>query len=107
MAERSKLAAGPAVKILLILLFVGLAWRVFSLGMADTQSRFHPQQALQWKPRHSAALFLLAEQQAANANQHGEAKRNAMAALRAYPLEGRAYRILGQIADAEKKPDQA
>lgn len=107
MAERSKLAADPAVKIILMLLLVGLAWRVFSLGMADTQSRFHPQQALQWKPRHSAALFLQAEQQATNANQLGEAKRNAMAALRAYPLEGRSYRILGQIADAEKKTDQA
>ena len=107
MAERSKFATGPALKILLMLMLACLAWRVFSLGMADTQSRFHPHQALEWRSRHSAALFLLAEQQARNVTQHGEAKRNALAALRAYPLEGRAYRILGQIADAEKKSDQA
>ncbi|MGH8050918.1 MAG: tetratricopeptide repeat protein, partial [Arenimonas sp.] len=107
MAERSRLDLKFALRLLLIVLLLGLAWRSLSLGIADTKSRSAPEQALQWRPRHSAALFWLAEQQAKNPANFPAAKANALSALRAYPFEGRAYRVLAQIADAEKKPELA
>lgn len=75
--------------------------------MADAKSRSAPEQSLQWRPEHSSSLFLLAEQQSKNPDLFGEAKKNALAALRAYPLEGRAYRVLGHLAEAQKNPAQA
>ncbi len=106
MVERSK-PTSAALRLILVFLLLVLAWRVLSLGMADANSRFAPEQALQWRPEHSSALFLLAEQQAKTPASFDTAKKNAMAALRAYPFEGRAYRILAQIADAEKKTELA
>lgn len=94
-------------RMFLTLLLIGLAWRVLSLGMADVKSRTAPEQTLQWRPQHSAALFLLAEQQIKAPTLLDQAKKNAAAALRAYPFEGRAYRILGQAAEIEKKPGLA
>ncbi len=107
MVERSKPTSASALRLILVFLLLVLAWRVLSLGMADANSRFAPEQALQWRPEHSSALFLLAEQQAKTPASFDAAKKNAMAALRAYPFEGRAYRILAQIADAEKKSELA
>jgi len=107
MADRPGLKSGFAMRMFLALLLAGLAWRVLSLGMADALSRSNQEQALSWRPRHSSALFLLAEQQAKNPESQQEAKKNALAALRAYPYEGRAYRVLGQLADQEKKPELA
>ncbi|MEO8002594.1 MAG: tetratricopeptide repeat protein, partial [Arenimonas sp.] len=95
------------MRIILVLLLLVLAWRVLSLGMADALSRSNQEQALSWRPRHSSALFLLAEQQVKNPELRDEAKKNALAALRAYPYEGRAYRVLGQLADNEKNPELA
>ncbi|MEO6658163.1 MAG: hypothetical protein ABIM73_07810, partial [Arenimonas sp.] len=92
---------------LLVIFLFGLGWRVLSLGLADATSRSSPQKTLQWRPNHPAALFLLAEQQAKTPELHRQAKTNALATLRAYPLEGRAYRVLGQLAEAEKKPQVA
>ncbi len=107
MVDRTGMNTRFAVRIFFVLLLIGLAWRVLSLGMADATSRSNPELALQWRPQHSSALFLLAEQQVKNPGLSGEAKKNALAALRAYPFEGRAYRVLGQLADAEKKPELA
>lgn len=107
MAEHSR--QGPAffLRLILVFLLITLAWRVLSLGMADAKSRSAPAQALQWRPQHSSALFLLAEQQAKNPASFDAAKKNAVAALQAYPFEGRAYRVLAQVADAEKKSELA
>jgi tetratricopeptide (TPR) repeat protein len=107
MANRPKSSAGPALRMLMVLLLIGVAWRVFSLGMADAKSRSAPEQALQWRPQHSSALFFLAEQQVKNPASFEAAKKNAIAALHAYPFEARAYRVLAQAADAEKKPELA
>ncbi len=107
MAERSIRDRGYIMRTFWILLLVGLAWRIFTLGMADAESRTAPDKALQWRANHAAALFALAEEQVKNPATYREAGENARAALRAYPLEGRAYRILGQLAETEKKPEQA
>ncbi|MGH8105946.1 MAG: tetratricopeptide repeat protein, partial [Arenimonas sp.] len=98
---------GFALRALLVVVLLGIAWRVFSLGMADAESRTSSDQALQWRARHASALFLLAEQQAKEPASHDEARKNALSALLAYPLEGRAYRILGQLAEVEKNTEQA
>ena len=107
MANSAK--SGPAffLRLLLVFLLIALAWRVLSLGMADAKSRSAPEQALQWRPKHSSALFFLAERQAKTPASFDAAKKNALAALRAYPFEGRAYRVLAQIADTEKKSELA
>ncbi len=107
MVDSSKRNPGFVLQTLLIALLIGLAWRVFSLGMADAESRNSPDHALQWRAKHSSALFLLAEQQVKSPATYNEAEKNALAALHAYPLEGRAYRVLGQLAEAKKKPEQA
>lgn len=107
MAERSKSAPAHILRLLLFFLLLVLAWRVLSLGMADANTRTAPEQALQWRSKHSSALFLLAEQQAKTPASFEAAKRNAAAALRAYPFEARAYRVLAQMADAEKKSELA
>ena len=83
MADRPALNIRFAIRILLLLLLIGLAWRVFSLGMADAQSRTSPEQALQWRAQHSSALLLLAEQQVKNPESQSEARKNALAALQA------------------------
>ena len=107
MAKASRLSTQFILQSLLVIFLFGLGWRVLSLGLADATSRLSPQKALEWRQEHPAALFLLAEQQAKIPALYQQAKQNAFAALRAYPLEGRAYRILGQLADVEKKPQAA
>ncbi len=107
MAKQAKSRTALSLRLLLVFLLIALAWRVLSLGMADAKSRFAPEQALQWRSKHSSALFLLAEQQVKNPASLDAAKKNALAALQAYPFEGRAYRVLAQVADAEKKSELA
>ena len=107
MAKHAKSRTALFLRSLLVFLMIALAWRVVSLGMADAKSRSAPEQALQWRPKHSTALFFLAERQVKNPASFDAAKKNALAALQAYPFEGRAYRILAQLADAEKKSELA
>ena len=107
MAKPSRLSTQFILQSLLVIFLFGLGWRVLSLGLADATSRLSPQKALEWRQEHPAALFLLADQQAKIPALYQQAKQNAFAALRAYPLEGRAYRVLGQLSEAEKKPQAA
>jgi tetratricopeptide (TPR) repeat protein len=107
MAERFGSRSKLLVRVIAVLFLTALAWRVLSLGMADAKLRSEPEQALQWRSKHSTALFLLAQEQAKDPAKHQEAKKNALAALQAYPLEGKAYRVLGQIAEAEKNSELA
>ena len=107
MAKPSRLSTQFFLQSLLVIFLFGLGWRVLSLGLADATSRLSPQKTLEWRQRHPTALFLLAEQQAKIPASYLQAKQNALAALRAYPLEGRAYRVLGQLSEAEKKPQAA
>lgn len=83
-----------------------LGWRVFSLGMADHYADTQPERALSWRADHPQALFRLAEQQAA-AKRWPQAESAARAALRANRLEGRAFRVLAQVAEAAGQPGKA
>lgn len=107
MVDRPVVGKRFAARAVIALLLMFLAWRVLSLGMADAASRATPEQALQWRPHHPAALFMLAEQQIKNPETHTPAKANAHASLQAYPFNGRAYRVLAQAAEAEKNPKLA
>lgn len=79
------------------------AWRVLSLGMADHFARSDPQRALGWRSDHPVALVGAAERLVDG--DPARAAALARAALAANPLEGRAYRVLGQLA--EKRGEQA
>lgn len=91
-----------ALRVLIVLLLLLLGWRAFTLGMADAKALKKPEEALQWRRSHPAALFILSEQQAKNPEAHISARENALASLKAYPLNGRAYRVLAQVSEAEK-----
>ena len=93
-------AVFPVVVIALSLI---AAWRVLSLGMADNLARSDPQRALAWRSDHPAALVGLAERLVDS--DPARAAELARAALAANPLEGRAYRALGQLA--EKRGEMA
>lgn len=89
----------------LVLTLSAFGWRVLSLGMADQLARELPFKALGWRANHPGALVRAAEQSVAQ--QPAEARELALAALRADPLEGRAYRVLGQLAEAAGDERQA
>jgi len=79
-----------------VLLFV--AWRVITLGLADHYSISDPARALAWRGDHPEALVREAERLALDPAQAAPAAETARAALRANPLDGRGYRILGSLA---------
>lgn len=83
----------------LCVLLVFIAWRVFSLGVADHYAKSNPARALFWRNNHPEALFRMAEQQAAQ-KKWTDAQRFAKRAILANPLDGRALRVLAQAADA-------
>lgn len=89
--------ATRTVLTLALVLLGWVAWRVLSLGMADHLASSAPARALAWRDGHPLALVELAL--------HGEGLPQAAAlarsALSANPLEGRAYRALGVLADAQ------
>ncbi len=105
---------------LLLVVLVALGWRVVSLGLADHWALDDAERALAVRPDHPRALFVLAERSAIAAQGRssssvpsGDARGAGAAgfagdpvvaiarrALRAYPLEGRPFRILAQRADA-------
>ncbi|WP_156970000.1 tetratricopeptide repeat protein [Arenimonas malthae] len=92
--------------VLVALLFAG--WRVATLGLADHYARSSPERALFWRADHPEALLARAEALGrvgpegpptkADAEMAAEYARRA---LRADPLDGRPYRVLGQLAAAE------
>lgn len=86
---------------LLMSIIIGLllvtAWRALSMGLADHYSQSDPDRALWWRPNHPAALLQLA--QALAIREPARARELAEAAIAADPRDGRAYRILGQIAE--------
>ena len=84
--------------LLALLLFVG--WRVLSLGMADHFAGSNPARALAWRSDHPEALLQRAEELAADPAQAEAAADHARRALVANPLDGRPYRVLGQLAAA-------
>lgn len=84
------------------LLVMAIAWRVITLGLADHFARSDPDKALGWRSSHPMALLAAAEQIALEGTNPERAEARARAALAANPMEGRAYRVLGQLAMARK-----
>lgn len=82
------------------LLFAG--WRVLTLGMADHFAVSDPARALGWRADHPEALVREAERLAKAAGPGSPPSKAAEAmawrAVRANPLDGRGYRVLGSLA---------
>ena len=100
-----RLARSRALQLLgLVAILLLIAWRILSLGMADFFALNQPERAIEWRKDHPRALFRAAEKAdlAGNAAQAIALSRRA---LSANPLEGRAYRVLGRVA--ERQGDQA
>lgn len=84
-----------------------LAWYALSLGMADHYAKSNPGRALAWRSQHPEALIRRAEQLAADPAQAAAARDHAQRALVANPLDGRPYRVLGEVAEAAGDRDRA
>ena len=103
-----------AMAVALVLIFA--AWRVLSLGMADHFAVSDPGRALWWRGDHPEALVREAERLArgeavgpegpptVGGGEAGAAEMMARRAIRANPLDGRGYRVLGQLS---RDPDKA
>jgi hypothetical protein len=75
-----------------------LAWRVLSLGMADHLAVDKPEKALFWRSGHPEALFRMAEQ-SVTGKKWPQADEFALKALKANRLDGRALRVMAQVAE--------
>ena len=80
-----------------IALFAG--WRILTMAIADFYAESDPARALQWRPAHPEALLMLAEKNVAG-RRFDAAEALAKRALAANPLDGRAYRVLADVASA-------
>lgn len=91
--------------VLAVLAFAG--WRTWTMMQADAAlARGDVAEALRWRPHHPEALLGQATQRLAAGNLVG-ASASAQQVLAEEPAEGRAYRVLAQVAVAEKQPDRA
>lgn len=93
--------------IILVVFLLLIGWRVLTLGLADHYAREQPFRALTWRPDHPGALVAAAESEAAVPGAAVHAASLARRALRGNPLEGRAYRVLGQLAERFGKTTKA
>lgn len=80
----------------LLLAFIG--WRAVGIGMADWWSRQNPEAAMQWRADHAEAALQAAEVAVYGDPQSDSVARWARAAIAAYPLDGRPYRLLADAA---------
>ena len=92
--------------VLLLVIALVLAWRVLSLGMADHLAVDNPEKALFWRAGHPEALFRMAEKCVAEKKWH-QANEYALKALIANRLDGRALRVLAQVAEHEGEEKRA
>ena len=94
-SERSR---SRALGIAALIAVAGFAsWRIVSLAVADFYADSDFARALSWRPAHPDALLRLAEKQVASSH-FDEAAALARRALAANPLDGRAYRVLADVA---------
>ena len=84
-------------RVLACLAVLAIGWRMLSLGLADNYSRSRPESALGWRQDHPVALLTAAQKIVRK--EPARASEMALSALGADPLEGRAYRVLGEIAE--------
>lgn len=79
------------------------AWQILAVAQARALAESAPEEALLWRPEDPRALGHLAERTftdaAAGGRSVAQARDDARAALRASPLEVRALRVLGWVAD--------
>ncbi|KAF1695292.1 tetratricopeptide repeat protein [Pseudoxanthomonas koreensis] len=99
-AARAALLAGLAVAA------TYSGYRIVAHTVADDLARDDPTRALQLLPDHPGALLALAERQL-EAGDHTGAARTAGELAKAAPLDGRAWRILGQVEAAAGNREQA
>lgn len=90
----------------LVVASVAAGYRIVAHTVADSLAGSDPERALRWLPQHPGALLTLAERELA-AGDDAAAAASARALLRAAPLEGRALRILGEIAVRAGDRDRA
>lgn len=84
-----------------------LGWRVFTLGMADSNlANEDPESALAWRPEHPAALVAAANNAFAG-HRYDDSRDLARKAASGYPLLGTAYSQLGQYYDFFHREDDA
>lgn len=85
------------------LVAVFTAWQILAVAEARALAESAPEEALLWRPQDPRALGYLAERTftdaAAGGRSVAQARDDARAALRASPLEVRALRVLGWVAD--------
>ena len=93
---------GLPLGVLALLVFAG--WRMTTLGLADHYAVGDPARALAWRADHPEALFQQAQRLADDSAQSAAAARFARRAMQVNPLDGRPYRVLGQV---EADPEQA
>jgi hypothetical protein len=88
-------------RVLFAALAAGLVWEVTSRTVAAFLANFAPEQALHIRPQQPNALLNIAQTKL-GASDDQQARRMAEQALLSDPLDARALRILGQIADLSK-----
>ena len=100
---------GPRGLLLAVLLLAALfgGWRIVGLMQADAAlAGGDVAGALRWRPDHAEALLRQAETQLA-AKDLAAAAASARRLLQATPMDGRGYRVLAQVAVAERRKDEA
>ncbi|MBW8367937.1 MAG: hypothetical protein K0M70_08775, partial [Arenimonas sp.] len=106
----SAVLRGRGRYLLLALATGALVWlggRAVTAGVADHFALTDPARALAWRSDHPEALYQQARRLAADPAQHPAAAEMARRALRANPLDGRSYRVLAGLAEAQGNRDQA
>lgn len=75
-------------------------WRVVGLMQAERYAETDPERALRWRPGYPLALLSLAERQLAQGDTDA-ARASALHLLAHEPLQGRAFRVLADVADRQ------
>jgi len=91
-AHRHRIALGAVILLALV-----AGWRVLALAMAEYLADTNPERALQWRADYPRALLKLSEQRLIQ-GKLDESEALARRLLAADPLDGRAYRVLGNVA---------
>lgn len=105
--DRGSFPRVPGFVILAVAILVAalVAWQIVAVAQARRLAQKAPEEALGWRPNDPRALGYLAEREFGDAAASGRppdaARAFARQALRAGPLEVRALRVLGWVADEE------
>ncbi|HEX5754963.1 MAG TPA: hypothetical protein VFY12_01245 [Arenimonas sp.] len=95
--SRQRIVAAAVITCIAVL----LAWRVLTLGLADHWQSSDPERALRWREDHPVALLNALDAALRQPADAKTIKALALSALQASPLNGRPYRVLAQLREAE------